>query len=482
MTTAASDDRLEPALKRLIGMILLGGTMGIIDGTVVAVGVRTLAQHFHTSLSTIGWVSTGYLLALTVAIPVTTWAVGRFGTKRLWTFGLVVFMAASLAAGLAWNIESLLVFRVVQGLGAGILDPLLLMILAQAAGPSRAGRVMGLMGIVLSSGPVLGLIFGGVVLDALDWRWIFFINLPLGAVALAGARRLLPADAPGDPAARVRLDLLGVALLGPGVALLVLAMSRAADHGAFGVRQVWLPLVAGVTVLLGYAAHSLRVRSTPPPIDLRLFTRPSFSAAVAIMALIGMSTFANLFILPLYYQQLHGRGALGAGLLLAPYGIGCAAAMPLAGRLSDRLGPRSLARWGAGTALVGVAVLTRIGDGTSDVRPVLGAVVFGVGLSFVGAPTMGSLYRTLPPHLVPQGSSALYILNQIGAAVGIAVITLILQMQGGASTATGFHDAYWFVFGTVVLVLAASFLLPGRPEPVPSPLAPAFEETADKVH
>lgn len=466
--TKAQDDRLEPALRRLISVILLGGTMGIIDGTVVAVAVRTLTQHFHTTLSTVGWVSTGYLLALTVAIPVTSWAVGRFGVRRLWLFGLVLFLAASLGAGLSWNIGSLLVFRVVQGLGAGILDPLLLMILAQAAGPARAGRVMGLMGVVLSSGPVLGLIVGGVVLNSLDWRWIFFINLPLGAVAILGAVRLLPASEPADPAARPRLDVLGVALLGPGVALLVLAMSQAAEHTSFAVWQVWAPLAAGLALLLGYAVHALRVRDVPPLIDLRLFSRPSFSAAVSVMTLIGLATFANLFILPLYFQQLHGRGALAAGLLLAPYGIGCALAMPIAGRISDRLGPRTLARWGAATGAAGVGVLTTIGTGTADGWPVLGAVLFGVGLSFVGAPTMGSLYRTLPPQLVPQGSSALFILNQIGAAFGIAVITLILQTVGTAGSADGFHAAYWFVFGAVVLILGASFLLPGRAEPAPA--------------
>lgn len=472
---APPDDRLEPALRRFIAVILLGGTMGIIDGTVVAVGVHTLARHFHTSLSTVGWVSTGYLLALTIAIPITTWAVGRYGVRRLWLSGLVLFLIASLAAGLAWNIASLLVFRVVQGAAAGILDPLLLMILARAAGPARAGRVMGLMGVVLSSGPVLGLIVGGVVLDALDWRWIFFINLPIGAIAFPGAFKLLPADAPEADAPRTRLDLLGVALLGPGVALLVLALSQAADHSGFGVWQVWAPLAAGVVLLLGYAGHALRERGTPPPIDLRLFTRPSFTAAVGVMALIGLATFANMFILPLYYQQLHHHGALAAGLLLAPYGVGCAAAMPTAGRLSDRLGPRNLARWGALVGAAGTALLVVSGTSTPDVVPVLGAVVFGVGLSFVGAPTMGSLYRTLPPQLVPQGSSTLYILNQIGAAVGIAVITLILQTQGGATAARGFHDAYWFVLGAVVLVLAASFVLPGRPEAVPAGEAEAAE-------
>jgi EmrB/QacA subfamily drug resistance transporter len=467
--TQVVDDRLEPALRRLIAVVLLGGTMGIIDGTVVSVGVHTLAHRFNTVLSTVSWVSTGYLLALTVAIPVTTWAVGRFGARRLWLFGLVLFLAASVASGLAWNIESLIAFRVVQGLGAGVLDPLLLMILARAAGPNRAGRVMGLMGVVLSSGPVLGLIVGGIVLEALSWRWMFFINLPIGVVAFIGALRVLPRDdtTPGGaPAAK--LDTVGVALLGPGSALLVLAMSQAADHNTFNAWQVYVSAAAGVVLLAGYAWHALSVRRTPPLIDLRLFSSRTFAASVAVMTLIGVGTFANLFILPLYYQQLHNEGALAAGLLLAPYGIGCALAMPTAGRLSDRLGPRNLARSGAAVAVVGGLILTQISGTTNEAWSVIGAVIFGVGLSFVGAPTMGSLYRTLPPHLVPQGSSALYILNQLGAALGIAVITLILQTVDGGLSTSAFHGAYWFVFAAIVAILAASSLLPGRPAPAPA--------------
>ncbi|MFJ4218094.1 MFS transporter, partial [Streptomyces hydrogenans] len=147
-----SDGRLDPALRRLIGVILLGGIMGILDSSMIAAAADTLAQDLDTSLATVSWVSTSYLLALTVSIPVTTWAVDRFGGRRLWLVGLVVFLAGSIGSGLAWDAPSLIVFRVVQGLGAGLLDPLMLTLLARASGPERAGRVMGLMGVVGSSG------------------------------------------------------------------------------------------------------------------------------------------------------------------------------------------------------------------------------------------------------------------------------------------------------------------------------------------
>ncbi|WP_261556623.1 DHA2 family efflux MFS transporter permease subunit [Frankia tisae] len=482
MAQALDEGRFDPVLRRLIAVVLLGGIMGILDGSMVAVGVDTLAARFDAALSTIGWVSTGYLLALTVAIPVTTWAVDRFGARRLWLAGLVAFLAASLASGLAWNVSSLIVFRVLQGLAAGLLDPLVLTLLARAAGPARAGRVMGLMGMVLSAGPVLGLIVGGAVLAHLSWRWMFLINLPIGAVALVGALRVIPRDTPTGEAPRTRLDTIGVALLGPGFATAVLALSQAADRTTVAAWQVLLPLAAAVALLAGYAVHALRpaaARRMPPLIDLRLFTSGGFSASVTIMMLVGLAMFANLFVLPLYYQQQHGRGPLASGLLVAPFAVAAIVGMPLAGRLSDRLGARRLVRAGALVAAVGEFAFTRVGAHTAEVWPALAAFVVGLGLSFVGAPTMGSLYRTLPPASVPQGSSVLYILNQLGAAIGIAVVTLILATVGDGTGVAGFHGVYWFALATIAIILTAGLFLPGRPEPAPRSAAePATESAA----
>ncbi|MFF5257508.1 DHA2 family efflux MFS transporter permease subunit [Actinomadura viridis] len=477
--TSARDggDALDPALLRLIGVILLGGMLGILNSTMVAVGIDTLAGAFTASLSTIGWASTGFLLAVTAAIPFTTWAVDRYGGRRMWLAGLVLFLAGSLGSGLAWNAGGLIAFRVVQGLGAGILDPLVLTLLARAAGPARAGRVMGLMGVVLSLGPVLGPVAGGLVLSRLDWRWMFLLNVPVGLVALLLALRVLPADGGAGKRAAGPLDTLGLALLGPGFAAVVLALSQSAERGAFTAWQVLAPLAAGALLLGGYALHAVRASRgpgrVPPLIDPRLFTGAGFSASVTVMALVGLATFASLFALPLYYQQAHGHGVLMAGLLVAPVGVGAGVAMPLAGRLSDRLGARSLALGGATVALLAGTALTRTGAGTAEVWPALAALAMGLGLGFVGAPTMGSLYRTLPPAQVPQGSSVLYMLNQLGAAIGIAVVTLIWQRAGDGDVMRGFHGVYWFATGTIAAVLALALLLPGRPAPAPVPAVPA---------
>lgn len=460
-----SNEGLDPALRRLIGVILLGGIMGILDGSMIAVAADTLVRNFDTSLSAVSWVSTSYLLALTVSIPVTTWAVDRFGGRRLWLLGLVVFLAGSISSGLAWNIGSLIAFRVVQGLGAGLLDPLMLTLLARSAGPSRIGRVMGLMGVVGSSGPVFGPVVGGFILQGVSWRWMFLVNVPIGLLALLLALRVIPDDKPAGEHTAGRLDTVGVALIGPGVAAAVLTLSQYAERTEFATWQVLAPLAAAVVLLGGYAVHALRERSTPALIDLRLFSSRSFSASVVVGSLVGLATFASLFALPLYYQQVRGHDTFESALLLAPLGVGSALSMPLTGRLSDKVGSRNLVLGGGILAGLSALAFTQLDAGTSQAWTAVVAFTIGIGLGSVGAPTIASLYRTLPPNLVPQGSTVLYMLNQLGAAIGIALVALLVQSAGSGDALGGFRHAYWGVTGALVLVVLVATQLPGRPQP-----------------
>ncbi|MFF1922573.1 DHA2 family efflux MFS transporter permease subunit [Streptomyces sp. NPDC058221] len=471
----APDAHLDPALRRLTGTILLGGIMGILDGSMIAAAADTLARDFSTSLATISWVSTSYLLALTLTIPVTTWAVDRLGGRRLWLLGLVVFLAGSVASGLAWNVGALIAARAVQGIGAGLLDPLMLTLLARAAGPARTGRVMGLMGVVGSSGPVFGPVAGGIILQSADWRWMFLVNVPIGLAALLLALKILPEDDPGTASPADRLDILGLALIGPGMAAGVLALSQSAERAAFVVPSVLVPLAVAVLLLGGYALHALRRREAgggAPLIDLRLLGRRGFAPGVVIASLAGLATFASLFALPLYYQQVRGHDSFASALLLIPLGIGSALSMPLAGRLSDRVGTRGLVRGGSVLALLSAVALTRGGAQTAEVWPAAAAFTLGAGLGAVGAPTIASVYRTLPARLVPQGSSVLYMLNQLGASVGIAVVALVMQTAGDGGPVQGFRSAYWVVGVALALALAAATFLPGRPAPAPGAVDP----------
>src|SRR5919202_90140 len=187
---------LDRGLLAVAGVVVLGAVMSILDTTVVNVAINTLSRDFHTSLSTIQWITTGYTLALATVIPLTGWGADRFGTKRLYMLSIALFISGSALAGIAWSATSLIFFRVLQGLGGGMLMPAGMTILTRAAGPQRVGRVMAIMGVPMLLGPILGPILGGWLVDDVSWRWIFFINLPIGLIALLCSLRVLPKDTP----------------------------------------------------------------------------------------------------------------------------------------------------------------------------------------------------------------------------------------------------------------------------------------------
>ncbi|MFD9728014.1 DHA2 family efflux MFS transporter permease subunit [Streptomyces sp. NPDC059072] len=463
----SSPARLDSGLLTLLGVMVLGGMMSYLDATIVNVGISTLGGEFKASLATIEWVTTGYLLAVALAIPLAGWALVRFGAKRMWLLGLTVFLLGSTLSAFAWNAESLIAFRVLQGLGGGMIDPIMMTVVAGAAGPERIGRVMGLISVPITLGPVVGPIVGGLLLDNLDWKWLFLVNIPFALAAIVLAVKVLPADPPpsGDP---VPLDVLGVFLLSPGFAALVYALSQAGAHG-FGSTPVVIGLAVGIALFAGYAVHALRTDKTPL-LDLRLFSSKGFTAGVTTMFLLGGGLFSLLFLLPLYYQQVHGHSVLQSGLLLAPLGLGTLIGMPLAGNLADRFGARVLVPSGALLIGAGALVFTQSGPDTSQVLLTVAQLAAGFGMGLVGAPTMGSVYRTVPGEAVAGATGAVFILNQIGASLGIAVVALILQGGGehAVPTADSFADAFWWAVAAAVVVFLAGLLLPGRPQPAPA--------------
>ncbi|WP_308257621.1 DHA2 family efflux MFS transporter permease subunit [Pseudonocardia lacus] len=462
----SAPDRFGPALRRMIAVVLLGGIMGILDGSMVLVAVRTIADDLDASPGAVGWAATAYLLAVVTTVPVGAWAADRYGGKRLWLVGLVVFFAGSLGSALAPGLGALVASRVLQGVGAGVLDPLMLTLLARAAGPARAGRVMGIMGIVGSAGPVAGPVLGGALLQALDWRWLFLVNIPIVVAAFALAVRVLAPDAPAGRTPGPRLDVLGVALVGPGVSAVVLGLSRIEQEHTALAWSVLVPLGLATALLGGYTAHALR--RTAPLVDLRLLARPGVAASLLAAGTNGLATFAALFGLPLFFQQVHGATPTAAGLLLAPLGAASMLAMPVSGRLSDRLGSRRVAVAGGVVALA-AAVLLAVQPGSGDAAvAVLGTAVLGLGLGAVGAPAIGAVFRTVPPESAAQGSALLYMVNQLGAALGIATTALLVGTAPatGATTAE-FRPAFWLLAAGVLVGIAAGAALPGRPRPAP---------------
>ncbi|MFZ0667288.1 MAG: DHA2 family efflux MFS transporter permease subunit, partial [Acidimicrobiales bacterium] len=328
-------DALDPELIRLSVVVILGAIMSILDTTIVNVAIDTLSRDFHSPLSTIQWVSTGYLLALSIVIPVSGWAVERFGAKRMWIMSLVIFLIGSVLSGAAWSAESLIIFRILQGLGGGMIMPIGMSIMAQAAGPQRIGRVMSVLGVPMLLAPILGPVIGGLIVTNVSWRWIFYLNVPIGIVAIAAAVKRLPTV---TNIRKPRLDIVGLLLLSPGLALIVYGLSKLG--GTSSGESAAVPLVIGALLVasFGYHAwvtapseqrskHAKRRDRAEPLIDVHLFTDRSFLPASLTSFGFGAALFGALILLPLYYQVDRGESALVAGLLIAPQGIGAALVM-----------------------------------------------------------------------------------------------------------------------------------------------------------
>ena len=258
---------LTPEILTIAAVVVLGAIMTILDATITNVALPTLGRDFRTSIATIQWVPTAYMLAFASVIPVTGWASERFGAKRLWIASLAAFMTGSLLAGLSWSVGSLIAFRVLQGIGGGMIMPLGQTILAQRAGPQRMGRVMSIVGLPMLLAPIAGPVIGGALIGAASWRWIFFVNLPVGAVALALAVKLLP-NVPAR--GRERLDTVGLVLLSGGIATFICGLAAVAQTGSFTATTPLIALSAGALLVALFVLHALRAgriaarRSTEP--------------------------------------------------------------------------------------------------------------------------------------------------------------------------------------------------------------------------
>jgi EmrB/QacA subfamily drug resistance transporter len=419
-----TDTKLPPVVRRTATVVVLGSIMSILDTTIVAVALATLGRDFHVSVSTIQWVTTGYLLALALVIPVSGWAVDRFGAKSMWMLSLTLFIAGSALCGLAWSANSLIAFRVLQGLGGGMLLPVGQSMLARAAGPQRMGRVMSVVGVPMVLGPILGPVLGGLIVSNFSWRWIFYINVPVGIVTLFLSSRYLDDK---EPRIDSKFDTLGFCLLSPGLAAVIYALSEIGVTGSFTSSAVIVSAVLGIGLIVGFVVHALRAEK--PLLDMRLFKDRTFAIANLCIFVIGATLFGSMFLLPLYYQIGRGLSAWQAGLLMAPQGIGAAIMMRPSGALTDRVGPRKVVP--AGILIMAAATIpfALITTGTNDLFLGVSLFVRGLGLGMCMMPIIAAAYFDLDHASIPRASTTLNIVRQIGGSVAVATFAVVLQRQ-----------------------------------------------------
>ena len=471
----------------MVALVLaLGSIMTALDMTVVNVALNRLALEFTAPLALVQWVVTGYSLALGAIIPVTAWLVGRVGARRLYLTAIAVFAAGSALAALAWNIGSLIAFRAVQGLGGGALLPVGMTILIRAAGPDRLGRLMSILGLAVLVGPLAGPVAGGWLVDAVSWRWMFLVNLPIGVAVLVLAGRVFPPD-PATPDRRP-LDLLGMLLLSPGLVALVLGLTVGGERHDFGAPAAFGPIAVGVALVVGFVLRAVTARH--PLLDPRPFRTRSFAAGTGTLAAFACGYFGSMLLVPLYFQVVRGESATLAGVHGVPLALASGTAMQVIGRITDRVPAGRIVPFGVLVAGSGFTLLaTQLGPTTPYWLLAVALLLVGAGGGMTMMPTMTAAARDLPGELAPAASTTLNLVHTTAGAVGTAVVSVLragnlagptggggIQAARGAApdaVAAAFRHTYLMPLVLLAVALLAALALPRAAH---RPAAPARAE------
>jgi len=477
MTTTTARQRLDPGFVRLALVLITGILAVVFDTTIVNVAIDRLGRDLHVGVAVVQWVTTGYLLALGMAVPVTGWLVDRYGGKAVWMAALGVFLAGSIGASAAWNAPSLIAFRVVQGIGGGLMLPVLTTLLFQAAGGRSLGSVTAWISFPALLGPIAGPLVGGLIVQHLSWRWIFWVNVPFCVAGLVLAWRLMPAY---PRSRRSRLDGVGLALLSPGIAAILYGLAQVGAQDGFGHATVLVPVLGGLALVVAFTARAATAGGAAL-VDVRLFRVVSFSAATGLLFLSGFALYGAMLLVPLYFQQVRGLGAFGAGLLIAAQGVGLLASRGLAGTLTDRIGARPVALAGLGLVTLATVPFGLVTAGTNEWVLVGWLVVRGIGLGGVTIPVMASAYLGLDRAAVPHASIITRTAQQVGGSFGTAVLAVVLQRAAaGHAAATAFDIAFRWSIGFTAAALVLAFWLPASA--AQRPVAGGEQGQGDQPH
>jgi EmrB/QacA subfamily drug resistance transporter len=461
VSDAAMDDRIERHVWVVAGVVIVGMVMSILDTTIVNVALDTLGRDLHSPIAQIQWVITGYLLSLAAVIPITGWAARRFGARQVYLTSLVLFTVGSALCAVANTTTTLVLCRVLQGAGGGMIMPVAQLIMAQVAGPKRMGRVMGVVSMPAMLAPILGPVVGGLILAHLHWSWIFLVNVPIGLLAFVLGWRLVPHTDSGEAG---RLDVRGLVLLSTASTAIVYGLSQLGLGSSVGSPKVVLPTLAGVLLAAVFCWHALRIER--PLLDVRLYANRVFAGASFTTFGVGAALFGAMILVPLYYQQVRGESVIATGLLCGPQGIGALVAMPIAGRLTERFGGGRIALGGVSLLALSTIPFVFIGPSTSIVAISCVLIVRGVAIGLSFMPAMTAAFTAMRPEQLSDATPQLNVLMRIGGAIGTAILAVVLQRAGASShsatpesLASAFQAAYWAALGISLLSLIPCLML-----------------------
>jgi len=401
--------------------VMAASLLQILDTTIANVALPHMQSSLGATVDTITWVLTSYIIASAVALPLTGWLADRIGARRLFIVSVAGFISASMLCGLAQNLEEMVAFRALQGVAGAFIAPLSQSFMLDATRPSRHPQIMAIWGMGIMIGPILGPILGGWLTETANWRWVFYVNLPVGIASLA----ILIAYLPRRPKRERRFDMTGFLLLAVALAAFQLMLDRGAHVDWLASAEIWIYLVLTLSATWMVVIHF--AAAPAPMFDRALFADRNFAIALAFMIVIGIVMFAVMALLPPMLQNLFGYGVIDTGIVLMPRGVGILVSMQLSGLLMRRgVDARPVVASGFLICAVSLWQMAHWSLDVDEAHVIVSGLLQGLGMGLVFIPLQVSAFATLSPALRTDGSSLLNLFRSLGASAGIAWMTVLL--------------------------------------------------------
>lgn len=455
MPTAEEQEKLTGRVVPVMTVLVVTAFMMILNETTLGIAIPHLMADFEVTQTTAQWLSTGFMLTMAIVIPATGFIIQRYTTRAIFMFAVGSFILGTLLAALAPTFAVIVVARVLQAIGTAIIMPLLMTTMLTSVPVQHRGTVMGFISVVISVAPAIGPSVSGLIIQALDWRWIFFIMLPLAVIALVLGLILIRTDE----------DIIDARISIPSLLISAVAFGGIV-YGLSTISEVfagnWLPVVvlaAGAIALVIFVIYQNRLTRTGTPLlDFRPFRSRNYTVAVIVVMIAMASIFGTIIVMPLYLQLGRGLSVLDAGLLLLPGGLVMGLAAPFIGRIYDKVGPRPLVIPGTVVVSAGIFLISMLGDNTPLWELTAFHVLMSVGMSMLMTPLMTASLGSLPRPLYSHGSAIMNTLQQLAGAAGTAVFIAVLAIGAGAAEARGLDAAAAQVEGAQHAFLVGGFV------------------------
>lgn len=416
-------NKISKSTMTIAWVVVFGAMAPLLDSTMINIAINNLVSSFHSSVTTIQWTVTCYLLATGVAVPFSSWLLNKFDGKYVFMAGEVLFGIGSIFAAMSTSIQMLIVARLVQGFAGGLIMPLLTTLLVQTAGAAVMGQMMATVGLPMILGPLVGPVIGGVIIKFASWHWIFWINVPVVLISIVLIMWKMPNYPAQDQTAK--MDYIGILLLILSSSSIIYGMVQAAHSDSFNNQKSIMTISAGVVALVAYVAWAAwrRERAVLP---LELFKFASFDGAGLGLFIAGTVLNGAMLLLPLYFQDVRSMSVINAALALLPQGLGMLVSRSLTGKLTDQIGAKYVVLVSVVITFIGTLPFYWFDQNTNYWLIAMILFVRGIGAGGILIPLMADAYIGMQPNQVPAATIGTRIIQNIGSAFGSALITTIL--------------------------------------------------------